>query len=133
MKFRFGAAAIAVALTVVPGALFALQTTSSVTAYDYNATAKVVFGVTSTWQRVEAKYVAATFHTFVDNPDLIPTGACRDIANRWNMNILGGKSSASFESLLQVSADNNCKLQCTRTTVANADGSYDLTAVAPTP
>jgi hypothetical protein len=132
VKFRLGAAAAAVAVTIVPGALFALQTVNSVVAYEYSASDAVVSGLTSTWQVEKLRQRPWTLHKGVDNPDIIPSGLCRDIANRWNVNVMGAKSLTIFQTLLESSAANNCKLQYGKNSSANADGSFDLLSVVPT-
>jgi hypothetical protein len=132
VKFRLGAAAAAVAVTIVPGALFALQTLNSVIAYDYNVSDDVVSGMTSNWTVEKLRHRPWTLHKGVDNPDIIPQGVCRDTANRWNVNVMGAKSTTTFESLLETSAKNSCKLQYAKNATPNADGSFDLTSVAPT-
>lgn len=132
MKFRLGAAAAAVAVTIVPGALFALQTVNTVVAYDYSPADAVVSGITSSWQTEKVRHRAWTHHNAVDNPDLFPSGLCRDIANRWNVNVMGAKSLTVFQTLLNSSASNTCKLQYIKSGTANADGSFDLISVVPT-
>ena len=132
MKFRLGAAAAAVAVTIVPGALFALQTNNSVIAFDYNSSDAVVSGMTSTWQVEQLRQRPWTLHKGVDNPDIIPQGVCRDTANRWNVNVMGAKSITVFQGLLDTSAKNSCKLQYGRNITPNADGTFDLTSIAPT-
>lgn len=132
MKFRLGAAAAAVAVTIVPGALFALQTFNSVIAYDYSYSDAVVSGMTSTWQVEKLRVRAWTPFNGVDNPDIIPQGVCRDTANRWNVNVMGAKSMTIFQGLLDTSAKNSCKLKYSKNVTPNADGTFDLTSVAPT-
>jgi hypothetical protein len=132
VKFRLGAAAAAVAVTIVPGALFALQTYNSVIAYDYSSSDAVVSGMTSTWQVEKLRLRLSTQFNGVDNPDIIPQGVCRDTANRWNVNIMGAKSTTIFQGLLDTSAKNNCKLQYHKNVTPNVDGTFDLTSVAPT-
>jgi hypothetical protein len=132
MNFRLGAAAAAVAVTIVPGALFALQTTNSMIAYDYSTSDAVVSGITPTWQVDKLRQRSFTLYKAVDNPDILPQGVCRDTANRWNVNVLGSKSITVFQTLLDTSATNSCKLQYTKSATANADGTFDLVSVAPT-
>ena len=132
MKTQLVAAA-AIAFTLGPGALFALQSTNAAVVYDYNSTADVILGLTSGWQAEKLRHRDWTLHKLVDNPDLVPAGACRDVANQWNGNILGYKSILSFHDLIGASANNRCKLQYTKSGSINADGTFDLIAVAPTP
>ena len=131
MKFRRLAAAV-VAGTLAPGALFASEITSSITAYDYDTADAVVTGLTSSWQVEKLRHRPWTLHKGVDSPDTIPQNACRDIANRWNTNVLGTRSLTVFRSLLDSSAQSHCKLEYARMSTPSSDGSFDLTSVAPT-
>jgi hypothetical protein len=131
VKHRIKAAIAAVTFIIVPGALAASPVNGTITAYEFDDSQDVVTGVSPTWQVQRLRDRGFTEHRFIDDPNIMPPGACRSVAIRWNAGILMGRSRTYFTRLLAKSAQHNCSITFVREDAANPDGSFDLQQVAP--
>ena len=133
MKYRLGAAIAVLATTLFSGGVFAGSTSGKVTAFDYNPGLAVVSGIDAGWQVHKLKHHGFTDNVGIEDPNIFPAGRCRSIAVRWNIGVFQGRSPTYFRKVLEQSALFNCSIEFVRETDANADGSFDLKAVSPTP
>ena len=125
-------AAIVLAMTLVPGALFASVVSGKATAVDWDHQDANVTGITTSWQTEILHHNAGTLHKFIGNPNDVPPGACRALAHRWNIAVFMGRPSSFFETkLLPKMATQNCKFNFERVDLPNSDGSYDLKVIGP--
>jgi hypothetical protein len=88
-------------------------------------------GVTQSWSTAVVRHVPGTMNKFIGDPHLIPPGACRSVAIKWNMGVLTGKPRRFFLRQIDLGAQFNCRFDFVRSDVANPLGSYDLLAIAP--
>ena len=134
MNYRPAAAraAIVLAVTLVPGALYAGVVSGMATAVDWDSQDRNVTGITSSWNKELLRHNSGTLHKFIGNPNELPPGVCRSIAHRWNIAVFMGRPSQYFENkLLPKMAQMNCRFAFERVDLPNADGSYDLKVIGP--
>lgn len=125
-------AAVVLALTLVPGALFAGSVQGAATAVDWDNSSSVLTGITSSWSMELLKHNAGTLHVFIGNPDVIPPGACRAIGHRWNIAVFQNRPDAWFRTkLIPRMAQFNCHFAYERADLPNADGEFDLKVIGP--
>jgi hypothetical protein len=125
-------AAIVLAVTLVPGALYAGMVSGSATAVAWDGQDRNVTGITATWQKELLRHNSGTLHKFIGNPNELPPGVCRAVARRWNIAVFMGRPSAYFETkLLPKMASSNCLFSFERVDLPNSDGSYDLKVIGP--
>ena len=76
----------------------------------------------------------------IGDPDWVPTDSeigdpdwyvCRDIAQAWNVAVLAARGPVAFRDLLARSADHGCKIEYTRNTTMDGNGSFELLSVRP--
>jgi hypothetical protein len=131
VKYRIGAAIAAIALTLLPGALFAGSASEIVSVRHFDADTHTVTGVSSSSEVHRLRHTAATVHDFVVDPELFPPGPTRSLVNEWNLAVFQNKSASKFVRLLRRAVELGIPLQVERTDKANADGTFDLVKVAP--
>ena len=134
MNYRPAAAkaAILIAATLIPGALFAGTASGTATAVDWDSQDATITGITSGWSMELLKHNAGTLHKFVGNPNDLPPGACRAVARRWNIAVFMGRPASYFTSrLLPAMAAKNCRFSFERVDLPNGDGSFDLKVIGP--
>jgi hypothetical protein len=125
-------AALLLAVTLVPGALYAGVVTGSATAVAWDAQDGNVTGITNVWEKQLLRHNSGTLHNFIGNPNELPPGACRALGHRWNIAVFMGRPSSYFEKkLLPRMAQSNCRFAFERVDLPNADGSYDLKVIGP--
>lgn len=125
-------ALVLIAATLVPGALFAGTASGVATAVDWDGQDSTITGITTTWSKELLRHNAGTLHKFVGNPDIIPPGACRAVARRWNIAVFMGRPGVYFATkLLPKLAQHNCRFQFERADLPNGDGSFDLKVIGP--
>jgi hypothetical protein len=128
---RAAIAAVAAFATLVgSSSLFANSTGWVVTTHFDNQT-ETVTGLTKLWEEEALRGGNGTEHQFVGNPNLIPPGACRNIAFVWNLFVFTNRPTTWFNNLLRDSAQHNCNIAFTRTDGQNPDGSFNLVTVSP--
>jgi hypothetical protein len=133
MKYLRKAAIAAVAsfATLVGSSSLFANTDGWVVATSFNNQTSIITGITKLWEIEVLKYGIFTQNQFIDNPDLIPPGICRKVAIFWDVGVFLNRPQTYFNKLLRTSAQHNCNLAFTRLDAANADGSFNLTKVAP--
>jgi hypothetical protein len=125
-------AAAIVALTLLPGVVFAGGSSGQCTCVDFNNSTEVVTGITSSWVMEHLRHVGnSTLHKFVIDPNSIPPGVCRAIAIKWNIGVFLNRGDKFFTRLLRRSAQHNCRIEFDKAPSPNADGSFDLDSVRP--
>ena len=133
MKYQLGAAVAALVLGLVPGTVIAGQASSWIVATNYASITSTVSGVDKSWNQQSLRHSAATVHNFVANPNAFPPDPCRVIASAWNVAVFQNRPKSAFDSLLKLSAQNQCAFSVVRSDSPNADGSFDLVSIAPSP
>ena len=133
MKYRLRAALAALALGIIPATVSAGSASSWILATQYVTQSHILSGVDKGWSSTTLKHNAATQHRFVANPNAFPPDPCRAVAIVWNVAVFQNRSQPVFDALLKLSAQHHCPLDVVRSDVANADGTYDLMSIAPTP
>ena len=140
MNHRLGGAALAVALTVVSGSVFGGSYDGSITTYSFDYPTSSVAGMTQANTYEALRYYAATQNRLIGDPDWVPNDleigdpdwyVCRDIAQSWNVAVQASRGPAAFRDLLSRSADHGCKIEYTRNTTIDGNGSYELLSVRP--
>ena len=125
-------AAILIAATLVPGALFAGTASGTATALDWDSQDSNITAITNSWSKELLRHNAGTLHKFIGDPDILPPGACRAIARRWNIAVFMGRPASYFSSrLLPKMAKQNCRFSFERVDLPNGDGSFDLKVIGP--
>ena len=132
MNYRLKAALAAVALTIIPGAVFA-QSGGWIVATGFNGSTTEVTGVNNAWSTEIVRHVPGTMNKFIGDPSIIPPGPCKAIAIKWNMGVFTQKPRRFFLRQIDLAANFNCSFQFVRDDVQNALGSYDLISIAPSP
>jgi len=137
MNYRPAAAkaALFLSLVLVPGALYAQSNAPSgqCTCVDFEEDTRTVSGVTSNLEVERLHHTNDTLHKFIGNPNDIPPGNCRVIAHAWNVAVFLKAKDQAFVALLRASAANECKIAYERDAAPNAEGTFDLVSVAPSP
>lgn len=140
MNHRLVGAALAVAVTVVSGAVFGGNQAGSLQTFAFDATTATVSGMTpaSTYEAV--RHYPATLNRLIGDPDWIPAPSeigdpdwyvCRDVAMQWNVAVLQARNAQVFRDLLGRSASVGCKIEYTRNTTPDANGVFELLSVRP--
>src|SRR5262249_8309468 len=122
-----------VALTIIPGAVFAQGVAGKITATSFSSSTDEVTGVTPAWSTEIVRHVPGTQNKFIGDPNVIPPGPCRAIAIKWNMGIFTNKTRGFFLRQIQLSAKFNCNFGIVRDPQVNGLGSYDLISLSPSP
>jgi hypothetical protein len=131
MNYQLKAALAAVALTIVPGIVFAGAQTGWMVATDFRSPTSELTGVTQSWSTSTVRHIRSTQNQFIGDPHIIPAGPCRSIAIKWNMGVYTDKSRTFFLRQMGLAAQFNCNFTFTRSDEPNALGSYDLLSIAP--
>lgn len=133
MKKNAWAALVAVSLCLAPGAVLAWSSALSATVTQFDGAARTIMGMTASRGVEKLQILPSTVFRGVDCPDLIVNSTCRNIANRWNLAIVSGQSSAYFESLLGEMACQSCNAEYVRGDARDQNGAYGLASVRPAP
>ena len=131
VKYRIFAAIAAVAITLLPGALFAGSASETVVAKDYNWDTHTVLGVTQNADVQRLRHTAATVHDFVADPSLFPPGPSRTLVIEWNHSVFQNKPASRFATLLSRASELGMPLRVERSDTASVDGAFELVKVAP--
>ena len=134
MNYRPAAikAALALALTIVPGVLFAGSVNGKATAVAWDKPNNNLTGVTGSWNTELLKHNAGVFHKFIGDPNILPPGPCKAIAHKWNIAVFQNRPDAWFRNkLIPRMAQFNCHFEFQRADLPNADGSFDLQVIGP--
>ena len=142
MKDQIGAAVTALAIALFSGTVSADPVSSTVLATGFVPATKILNGLDVNFAAQKLKHTAATSHSFAViskyppdpyatayPPDPYQPIACRALALTWNVAVYQNRTQATFDLLIKAAATNNCSLQITRASVANADGSSDMVSV----
>ncbi|MEO7330682.1 MAG: hypothetical protein ABI193_19055 [Minicystis sp.] len=134
MKYRLGAAVAALFLGIIPGTVSAESASSWILNTKYVTDTHTLSGVDRSWNQLSLRHTPGTQHRFATTDlSAFPPDPCRLIASAWNGAVFQDREQSAFDYLLKVSAAHNCALDVEHATAANADGSFDLVSVAPTP
>lgn len=133
MKKNAWAALVAVTLSLAPGAVLAWSAAVSATVTRFDGAARTIVGMTASRTVEKLQILPGTVYRGVDCPDLIVSTTCRNIANRWNLALVSGQSSAYFEGLLGEMACQSCGAEYVRGDARDQAGAYGLVSVRPAP
>ncbi len=134
MKYRLGAAVAALFLGIIPGTVSADTASSWILATQYVTDTHTLSGVDRSWNQVSLRHNEATLHRFATAElGAFPPDPCRLIAGAWNKAVFQNREHSAFEYILKVSAQQHCALDVVQSSTANADGSFDIVSIAPTP
>jgi hypothetical protein len=85
MKHRLKAASIALAISMVPGILFAGTSGGSMVVTGFDPGKELLSGINESWQIERVRHTAGTEHAYVSAPNALPPGPCKSIAIAWNL------------------------------------------------
>ncbi|WP_156040821.1 hypothetical protein [Chondromyces apiculatus] len=133
MKKSALAASVTLTLALSSSAVLASVVSSSGRIVDYMKTSALltVSGESKVAERLHI--MPATIYRFVDCPDLIPDGQCRNVAVRWNLGLVQNQQAPYFQGLLKELASDGCSVEYARSDEQNRNGSFGLTSVRPSP
>ena len=151
MKYQIGAAVTVLAIALFSGTVSADPVSSTILATGFVPATKILNGLDVNFAAQKLKHTAATSHSFAViskyppdpyatayppdpyatayPPDPYQPIACRALALTWNVAVYQNRTQTTFDLLIKAAAANNCSLQITRASVANADGSSDMVSV----
>lgn len=134
MKYRLLAAVAALVLGLLPGTVSAESASKWMLATQYVTNSHTLSGVDKSWNQESLRHNPATLHRFAAaDPGAFPPDPCKLIALAWNIAVFQNREQAAFDYMLKVSAQNHCAVEVERSSSPNADGSFDLVSIAPTP
>ncbi|MFO0758549.1 MAG: hypothetical protein U0359_18800 [Byssovorax sp.] len=133
VKYRLRAALAAIVIGLIPVTVSASGASSWILATQYVVHTHTLTGLDKSWQSAKLRHGAVTVHQFVADPSAFPPDPCRALAIAWNVAVFQNRQQSVFDGLLMLSAQAHCAVNVTRANAANADGSYDMLTVAPTP
>lgn len=135
MKYQLRAAFAAIALVVLPGALFAGSASEVVLAKSFDADTHTVTGVTTASEVHKLRHTAATVHDYAVLSYFPPgpSGPSRALAIEWNLAVFQNKPASVFDRLLRRAAELGVDLQVERTDTTNDAGAFEMVKVSPRP
>lgn len=131
MKYQLRAALAAIALTVLPGALFAGSASGRVHVKSFDADTHTVVGTTNGADIQKLRHTAATTHEFVADVFAFPPGPTRALVLAWNLAVFQNRPASTFDRLLEGAAVLGINLTIERSDKADATGSFELVKIAP--
>ena len=136
MKTKSLLAPIALAATIlVPGTLMAGPVNENASIVAFQAASQTLVGAEMDGDVVVGRLIPGQTIRGIIDPDILPAGVCRGLGIRWNIGVILDKREAYFDRILGQLRDNP---QCLVTlgydeSNPNADGSYNIDYIAPSP